>query len=372
MLLPLASAAIAVTDPPTTPGLLATPIANTTVIIRDVLTGRGTVGAFLFASAISFLYAGLLLSLAARVFNTEQLVNPSWEPLSLKGLTRRRRGARPKRLPSIDAALALFAVSLLALLYSAPALRDLDFLTTVVISMLLIVAAPALLAAWAARWPWIQTFSLRRPPVLALLGGVMVGVGLVPCINLLYILQNRVWPADREYFAQILQLFLPAVRDHPILTPLTVGALAGLCEELFYRGPIQAALLRKLPVKAAITIGAVLFAAAHMDVHGFPIRLLLGLILGYVVWRGGSIFPAMLLHAAYDATQLGLMAYAIQVEGAAKVTADAANPGATSFDSGFWIQTGIGVVLLLAGARLMRRSMRAPSAVPSAGIPGEG
>jgi sodium transport system permease protein len=44
MLLPLASAAIGLADPPTTPGLLVTPIANTTVIIRDVLTGRATAG----------------------------------------------------------------------------------------------------------------------------------------------------------------------------------------------------------------------------------------------------------------------------------------------------------------------------------------
>src|SRR5207237_8745949 len=125
---------------------------------------------------------------------------------------------------------------------------------------------------------------------------------------------------------------LPAVPAHPVLTPLLVGVLAGLCEELLYRGPIQTALLRKLPVKAALLIGATLFAAAHMDLHGFPIRLLLGLILGYVVWRGGSVFPAMLLHCAYDATQLWLMAYAIQTEDAKQVIAQASHPEATPLD----------------------------------------
>src|SRR5438067_1066873 len=100
------------------------------------------------------------------------------------------------------------------------------------------------------------------------------------------------------------ELFRPALMEHPILTSVIFGLLAGICEELLYRGPIQVALLRRLPVKAAIIVAATLFSAAHMDVHGFPLRLLLGVILGYVVWRGGSIFPAMVLHAAYDATVL--------------------------------------------------------------------
>jgi ABC-type Na+ efflux pump permease subunit/membrane protease YdiL (CAAX protease family) len=259
MLLPLASAAVGLTDPPTTPGLLATPIANTTVIIRDILTGRATVGAFLFATAMSLLYAGLLLSAAARVFNTEQLVNPSWEPLSIKGLglKRRRTGApRKTRLPSVDAAIALFLASLLLLLYSAPYMRELPFFAILLISSVVLVAAPALLLAWAARWPWVQTFALRRPPLLALVGGALVGIGLAPCINLLYLLQNRIWPANAENFDQIFKLFLPAVVEHPVLTPLLVGVLAGLCEELLYRGPIQTALLRRLPVKAALLIGA--------------------------------------------------------------------------------------------------------------------
>jgi hypothetical protein len=90
------------------------------------------------------------------VFNTEQLVNPSWEPLSVRGLGLGRRrgggaaGPRKKRLPSVDAALALFAVTLLLVLYSSPAMIGLDLVVIVVITQVVLLALPAVLLAAAA------------------------------------------------------------------------------------------------------------------------------------------------------------------------------------------------------------------------------
>jgi sodium transport system permease protein len=369
MLLPLASAAIAVADPPTTAGLLVTPIANTTVLIRDLLTGRATIGAFLLASAASCLYAGLLVSAAARLFNTEQLVNPAWEPLKFRGFGRRAKKPRVPRPPSVDAALALFAVTLLLVLYSAPALAklpvrpDLQLLAIVVVTMLGLIAAPALLLAWLAGYPWVETFSLRRPSWPALAGGALVGVGLVPLVNLLYVLQSAIWPASADTSAAAMRMFLPSVAAHPVLTAVTVGALAGLCEELLYRGPIQAALTRRLPVTFGLFVTAALFSAAHMDAHGFPLRLLLGLVLGYVVLRGGSIFPAMLLHAMYDATQMAEMAWFVHTQGAAKTAEQAVQPSLESLDAAFWLTFAVGTVLLVIGTWLFRRAWRRPAAV---------
>jgi sodium transport system permease protein len=99
MLLPLASLALSIADVKPTPGLLVTPIANTTLIMRDMLRGRAAMGPFAVAAISSLFYAGLLLSLAARLFSNEQLVNPGWEPLSLKGLGGKRHGPRKWRFP---------------------------------------------------------------------------------------------------------------------------------------------------------------------------------------------------------------------------------------------------------------------------------
>src|SRR5712692_9048694 len=115
-LMPMVPMIVSIIDPKPTPGLLVTPIVNTTLVIRAVLTGHPSTGAFWLAFASSCFYAGLLLSLAGRLFSTEALVNPAWEPLSLGGLRAGLR-RRERRLPAVDEALALFALSLLLLFY---------------------------------------------------------------------------------------------------------------------------------------------------------------------------------------------------------------------------------------------------------------
>src|SRR5439155_19795977 len=151
-------------------------------------------------------------------------------------------------------------------------------------------------------------FSLRPVQSRAMGAAGLLGVGLAICVGLLSFLQSKFWPADPEAAKFMSSLFEPALRHHPILTVLLVGALAGICEELLFRGPVQAGLLRRLPAWFALGLGAMLFALAHLDLHGLPLRFLLGLILGFIVFRTGSIFPAMVLHAVYDSFQIALAA----------------------------------------------------------------
>jgi sodium transport system permease protein len=160
MLLPLLSLAVGIMEPDVTAAILITPVANTTVIIREVLTGRVSVGAFALAFVSSCVYAGIALSLAARLFSSEQLVNPAWEPVSLRGL-RRSKGDRPRRLPPVDAAVALVVCALLLQFYltSRPpddpaSQRVPPLIPLVLLTQLTFMLAPALAFAALFRWKW--------------------------------------------------------------------------------------------------------------------------------------------------------------------------------------------------------------------------
>jgi sodium transport system permease protein len=352
MLIPLASLAVGIIEPAPTAGILMTPVANTTVIIREVLVGRATFGAFAMAFASSLVYAGLMLSVAARLFSNEQLVNPAWEPLSMKGF--KRSGAkRPRRLPAIDEALGLFVVSLLLLFYVSPSFIRFGLIPIVLVSQLALILAPALVWAWLARWRWSETFSWIRVSPLAVVGGGLVGIGLVPWVQALAWLQNKVWPQAPDESSKLqLKLILDSLTAHPLLTIVLVGALAGLCEELLFRGPIQKALLRKLNPWAAIWITAFLFGAAHMELHGLPARTLLGVALGYIVWRGGSIFPAMLLHALYDMAALAHLWWTVHRVGASALVATGEAGG---FDAEMAVMLVAGAALIGIGVWMFRR-----------------
>ncbi|MEA2709252.1 MAG: sodium transport system permease protein [Phycisphaerales bacterium] len=362
MMIPLASMLVAIAEPEMTPGLLVTPVANTTLIIREVLTGRITAGPFVLAFISSTVYAGLLLSLAARVFTNEQLVNPSWEPVSMRGLRRagqRTRGGPRRRLPAVDAALALFSLTLLLYFYIAPSLEPrVGLIPALILQQVCLLAGPALLLAWFAHYDWIETFSLRKPAMAAIAAGLLLGIGLAPWMQLAAMLQQKIWPRGMESQLELLKKILPILEQHPILLPALIGVLAGVCEELLFRGPIQKGLMRRMGMWPAIVIAAVLFAAAHLDLPGMPIRTFLGVVLGWIVVRTGSIFPAMLMHAAYDITQLGYISYEVQKQGAQKLLAEATTQAAEPIN--VWVLIG-GAALIVIAMMLLRRTHRAQS-----------
>jgi sodium transport system permease protein len=305
MLVSMAPMFVSIAEPKASLGLLVTPVINTSIVIRDVLTGQANAGSFLLAFFASCLYAVLMLSLAARIFSSEALVNPAWEPLSLKGFRRGGR-VRPPRFPAMDEALALFVVCLLLQFYVAPEWLRHGLLPTLAGTEVLLIAAPALLAARLFRYPWRETFAFRPPAPAAMVGAALLGVGAVPWVVALVGLQNRVWPANSDMQRAMEKLFLPALQQNPVVMVIAVGLLAGVCEEILFRGPIQTAFARRLPGWAALLISSVLFAAAHMDPQGMTFRTLLGLLLGWIVLRGGSVYPAMLAHALIDSTNLAL------------------------------------------------------------------
>lgn len=355
MMIPLASMMVGVMEPAMSPGLLITPVANTTIIIREVLTSRITAGPFVLSFISSCVYAGLLLSAAARVFTNEQLVNPAWEPVSMKGFRSGLiGGGRPRRLPAVDEALALFAATLLLSFYIQPSLMKYGLIPLLIISQVGLLAGPAILLAWIGRYQWRETFSWRRPAITAALGGILLGIGLSPLMSFVSNQQAKVWEPNPAQHEQMMKLLLPPIEKHPFLVPLLVGILAGVCEETLFRGPILAGLRRRLSNKWAIIITGLLFAAAHLDLFGLPIRMFLGVILGWIVVSTGSIVPAMLMHALYDITQLAMASWAVHHVGIAKL--EEANAPAWTLAAG--------AVLAIVGFVLLRKS-RASDPLPA-------
>jgi sodium transport system permease protein len=349
MLIPLASFAVAMMEPRATPALLITPVANTTIVIREVLTGRAAPGQFLLAFGSSCLYAGIILSLAGRLFSSEQLVNPAWEPLSLK-LFGRGTAKGPRRLPAVDEALVLFCVVLLLLFYVSPSFISHGLIPAAVGNELLLILAPTVIFALIARWDWVKTFSFRRPTGTALVAAAFLGVGLSPWAQFAQVMQERLWPRDPQIAKAEGELFIAALQAHPILTVVLIPFLAGICEEFLFRGPVQVSFLRRVPAWAAIIFTAVLFSVAHLDVHGFVIRAALGAAFGWIVWRSGSIFPAMLAHFLYDASQLAVSSWEIHQESLhGQVTTTLA---LSNLD---YISLAIGAVAIIAAIFIWRR-----------------
>ena len=92
---------------------------------------------------------------------------------------------------------------------------------------------------------------------------------------------------------------------------LAVGLLAPFSEEIVLRGAILKELLKSpklspLSPWAAIAISALFFALIHFNPAQMPHAFVIGLLLGWMYWRTGSILPGVAYHWANNS-----MAYII-------------------------------------------------------------
>jgi len=128
-----------------------------------------------------------------------------------------------------------------------------------------------------------------------------------------------------------------------LLLMLGAVVLAAICEEILFRGVMLQLLARGGRWRSAIFVSALLFALFHLDPIGLLSRTLLGVYFGILVWRSGSIFPAMLAHGANNLLAFALVPFA-----------DASAPSPTMTEA-LLLAAGAGtvfVVLLVAYLRL--------------------
>jgi len=97
---------------------------------------------------------------------------------------------------------------------------------------------------------------------------------------------------------------------------LMIGVIAAVGEELIFRGLIQRLMTQMLKSPhVAILITAMLFSAFHFQFFSFLPRFILGLILGYLMYFGQSIWYPILAHFVNNA--MGVTYYYLNSRGSA-------------------------------------------------------
>ena len=77
-------------------------------------------------------------------------------------------------------------------------------------------------------------------------------------------------------------------------------------EELLFRGLLLTSLQQRFGRIDAAAVSAALFALAHLSPEQFFPLCVMGAAAGGAALASGSVWPAVLLHFAYNATGLGL------------------------------------------------------------------
>ncbi len=165
--------------------------------------------------------------------------------------------------------------------------------------------AVALVRRWHSSRPF-RYLSYQPPAAVDL---VLAGVGAVAIVPLAEVLDRWsyvVLPPLRELAAG--EASLLAIHS-PWQAVLVFGAVAvtpAVCEETLFRGWLQGTLRRKLAAVPAIIVQAVLFALFHMSPLSIVALAFVGLYLGWLFERTGTLSASMTAHCLYNATVIGV------------------------------------------------------------------
>lgn len=143
----------------------------------------------------------------------------------------------------------------------------------------------------ATRWAEVSPAWLRTRPWTVLTWSVIASLGaIIPSAWL----QEQL-PELPNLVEQEFDLILQNRWGYVV-----IGLLASLSEEVVFRGAILRSLLRssRLSVWGAIALSALMFSVIHLNPAQLPHAFIIGLLLGWMYYRTGSILPGVAYHWA--------------------------------------------------------------------------
>jgi len=292
-----------------TPFYSLVPVMGPALLLKGVLLGgAGPEGITWYVAPVlitSFLYCWLALSWAIEQFHREEVLFRESDRFELK-LWFRHLFRDKEQTPNFAEATFCFVLIMFlqfallktfgSELQKAPeGEQGITMLRLLVVQQLVIIACPALFMGILLTSNPLRTFQFRMPAIKYLLLGFLLPFVLHPLSLELQMRLAWFFPALPEHA----QAALSAMGDSNIPLPLVILAFAvapAICEEIAFRGFILSGFRKRGRDGTAIIFSAILFGVMHMIPQQAFNAALLGLVIGLLAVRSGSIFPCMLFH----------------------------------------------------------------------------
>ncbi|MFO0916941.1 MAG: ABC transporter permease subunit/CPBP intramembrane protease [Planctomycetaceae bacterium] len=295
-----------------TVGMALVPLANIVLLTRDLFEIRVVPGLAILALVSTFVYAVAALTLAAKVFGTDAVLygsTGSWSDLWHRP---DRAGSQPTPGQAWGCLVVVLPVFLLLGSWIKGWVETSItawLIAQIVVTFFVFVAIPAISAQWQ-RIPLASAFLCRSAPALSFFAAAVAGLSLWP-----FAYEALISALPQERIQQLMRQFAEVqtrIAAIPYPVTLIVFAVApALTEELFFRGYFLQGLYRGLGRWPAILVSAGVFGLFHVFVQGLSFErfipsTILGICLGWVCVRTGSVWPGILLHVLHNGFLLTL------------------------------------------------------------------
>lgn len=283
------------------------PITNICLLFREVFLGHfPTVHIFSALLANSF-YAVIAILAVGRIYNAEKILfaeERGWH------FTLRRSALRPIERLSPQAAMLLASLVMLLLFYAGSLLQLRWGLWGLFVTEWLLIFTPAALVTWYRKLDLKTAWNLRGFWFPGLAGTILLWVGSQGLALLVARLQLFVFPEGGETLKFLERFMNPGTKAfHPLLGYLVIALTPALCEEVLFRGLLLSALRQRLGQAGSVVLIGFLFGLFHLHFFRILPATVLGIYLGYVVVRTGSLWLGIIGHLLNNAFAYSILVF---------------------------------------------------------------
>ncbi len=95
-----------------------------------------------------------------------------------------------------------------------------------------------------------------------------------------------------------------------VVTIVLAGILGPIAEEIFFRGYVLPGLIKRFGIGRSLLLSSLMFGLFHIDLGAIVPTFVLGLALGWVYLKTGSIWPAIFAHGLHNTVAVLVVKYA--------------------------------------------------------------
>lgn len=242
------------------------------------------------------------------------------------------------------------------------------FALQTVILLLATVCVPALLMTVVLSRQPLATLLLKGLPVRHVAAAAVLAVGLHPVLTWFSGVVMRLYPHSES--VNELAGGLTAIMDGaPSLAMLilVLAVVPAIFEELTYRGFVLSGFRSMARPAVAVVLTSVLFAAAHGVIQQSLIAFVIGLVVGVIAIRSGSIVACIVFHAVHNGLAVVLSRWdRCGVEGLDWLVTRSSDGG---HELAFLPASAAAVTGLAMLAWMLRPALNVPRRAPASGKP---
>ena len=292
--------------------LAIAPLINIVLLAKEVLQGTAQPAAAIVTVLSTIGYACAAIAVASKLFGSDAVSRTSGQ--SFATLLVRPKLSTPTPSPQT----AALTMALLVPIYYLVSNVLMRFVPDLSITWVLALNAIATVFTFGLV-PWVSsrlsrcestsTYQLRGVGAITAIGAVVIGLGAWGFAHESFVIAKQlgIGGLDADRIARTKQT-IEALQKAPAWLLVASLALApAVIEELCFRGFLFTSLAKLLSPIKLICVTAVLFGLFHVVtgnmllIERFVPTTLLGILLGWIAYRTGSIWPGVLMHFTHNA-----------------------------------------------------------------------